>query len=422
MAEIKSYPLKSTYFGNDRLILSDMEPDAQGVILGTTKNITMSSLKSLIGDGDLVLTTTGTSGASTYNSTTNTLNIPNYTTTPAGSNTQVQYNNNGSFGGSNDFNYNDSTKILTIGDQDVNRGVVNIAGGSSGAGEIRLGDPGTSGGTVTIKGGNDHAASYTIKLPDDSPSANNKILESDASGNLTWINTPTGSVAQVTAATPAASTGAPLVVTPTTGNVTVQSRAYAGGSNIGHVPTGGSNTTFLRGDGNFSTVVTATPAFSPLPLYVASVATAISTQQMYLTQWYSTVEMKPTKIKLFFPNANSEDISIALYNGTLSPKDGSLYASIVNHNIGTTDGIQEITLTQESGVGNIVVGQAIALVVSIKGGGGGDTLLTSSGLQDDKIGQVSTTQSYISSSFPANINSLATGFAATKVRPAFFLY
>ena len=81
MAEIKSYPLKSTYFGNDRLILSDMEPDAQGNVLATTKNITLSTLKSSFEIGSLTLTTTGTSGASTFNSSTNTLNIPNYSFT-----------------------------------------------------------------------------------------------------------------------------------------------------------------------------------------------------------------------------------------------------------------------------------------------------------------------------------------------------
>lgn len=43
------------------------------------------------------LTTTGTSGASTFIG--NTLNIPQYSTIPGGSNTQVQYNNAGSFGG-----------------------------------------------------------------------------------------------------------------------------------------------------------------------------------------------------------------------------------------------------------------------------------------------------------------------------------
>ena len=50
------------------------------------------------------------------------------------------------------------------------------------------------------------------------------------------------------------STGNPLTaLTGATGAVTVNSFAYAGGANIGHVPSGGSGTTFLRGDGVFAT-------------------------------------------------------------------------------------------------------------------------------------------------------------------------
>ena len=50
------------------------------------------------------------------------------------------------------------------------------------------------------------------------------------------------------------STGNPLTaLTGATGAVTVNSFAYAGGSNIGHVPSGGNGTTFLRGDGVFAT-------------------------------------------------------------------------------------------------------------------------------------------------------------------------
>ena len=37
------------------------------------------------------------------------------------------------------------------------------------------------------------------------------------------------------------------------GGVTVQSFAYNGGANVGHVPTGGTSSTFLRGDGSFVT-------------------------------------------------------------------------------------------------------------------------------------------------------------------------
>ena len=41
--------------------------------------------------------------------------------------------------------------------------------------------------------------------------------------------------------------------TAAVGSVTVQSFAYDGGTDVGHVPTGGSSSTFLRGDGNWAT-------------------------------------------------------------------------------------------------------------------------------------------------------------------------
>lgn len=209
MAIIYTYPVKATPVDNDLILISDSADSNK------TKQVTVASIKGLTSGvtsvtatlplvastatGDTTLSLSGLSSLGTagqvikVNSNADGLEwgvagggTPD---TPVNS---VQFNEAGAFGGSGDFKYDDSAKVLTIGDQDVNRGIVSIAGGSSGAGELRLGDPGTSGGTVTLKGGNDHAVSYTIKLPDDSPLANNKILESDASGNLTWINTPTG--------------------------------------------------------------------------------------------------------------------------------------------------------------------------------------------------------------------------------------
>jgi len=62
-----------------------------------------------------------------------------------------------------------------------------------------------------------------------------------------------GAVTSVDETTPGTSSGTPIVVNPTTGTVLVQSMAYAGTTNVGHVPTGGSGTTFLRGDGTWAT-------------------------------------------------------------------------------------------------------------------------------------------------------------------------
>ena len=73
-------------------------------------------------------------------------------------------------------------------------------------------------------------------------------------GDGTWV-TPTDStpVDSVDETTPGTSTGTPIVVNPTTGTVLVQSMAYAGTTNVGHVPIGGGASTFLRGDGTWAT-------------------------------------------------------------------------------------------------------------------------------------------------------------------------
>ena len=70
--------------------------------------------------------------------------------------------------------------------------------------------------------------------------------------NVPWTDT-TGAVTSVDETTAGTSTGTPIVVNPTTGAVLVQPMAYDGGSNVGHVPSGGGASTFLRGDGTWVT-------------------------------------------------------------------------------------------------------------------------------------------------------------------------
>ena len=118
-------------------------PDAQGASNTYLKNN---------GSGDLTWATV--SGGST---------------SPAGSNTQVQYNNSGSFGASPVFTF-DGTDTVTVGDAGSTRGIVNIQGGGSDDGRLRLN---CSAGThaVTIEGPQ-HASgnNYIVKLPEGLPS------------------------------------------------------------------------------------------------------------------------------------------------------------------------------------------------------------------------------------------------------------
>lgn len=61
------------------------------------------------------------------------------------------------------------------------------------------------------------------------------VLTSTATG-VQWQSVSGASVSSVTAAASGTSTGNPLTITPSTGAVTVASNAFAGGSNVGHVP------------------------------------------------------------------------------------------------------------------------------------------------------------------------------------------
>jgi len=97
-------------------------------------------------------------------------------TSPAGSNTQVQYNNSGSFGASSVFTFD--TDTVTVGDAGTTRGVVNVQGGNSKDAQIKLN---CSAGTHAVwiegpqhSGGNN----YIIKLPHGAPSVG-KVLEVD---------------------------------------------------------------------------------------------------------------------------------------------------------------------------------------------------------------------------------------------------
>ena len=69
-----------------------------------------------------------------------------------------------------------------------------------------------------------------------------------------WITLDgSGDVDSIAVANGGTSSGTALSVNSSTGSVTISSLAYGGTTNVGHVPTGGSGTTFLRGDGTWAT-------------------------------------------------------------------------------------------------------------------------------------------------------------------------
>ncbi len=145
-----------------------------------------------------------------------------------------------------------STQTVTDGDQ------VNFNGTTKLSSNISL-----IGGVITLNFSHDNTTrADTTSAVSPGSGGTFTVVDSitqDATGHPTAINVKTvtmpttgsGSVNSVDETTSGTSTGTPIVVNPTTGSVLIQSMAYAGTNNVGHVPTGGSATTFLRGDGTW---------------------------------------------------------------------------------------------------------------------------------------------------------------------------
>jgi hypothetical protein len=116
----------------------------------------------------ITLTTTGTSGAATFVG--NTLNIPQYSGgsgTPGGSNTQIQFNSSGAFGGSANFIWDGS----------------NVQVGSQGA--VRFADSDSSN-YVAFRAPATISSNVTWTLPSiDGTSA--QVLSTNGAGTLSWV-------------------------------------------------------------------------------------------------------------------------------------------------------------------------------------------------------------------------------------------
>jgi len=94
---------------------------------------------------------------------------------PGGSNTQVQFNDSGSFGGDTGFTYDKTTDAVTIGVASTSTGALKLANASSAN-------------LVTVQSGNNSAA-WSMTLPT-SAGTNGYLLQTDGSGNTSWVTPP----------------------------------------------------------------------------------------------------------------------------------------------------------------------------------------------------------------------------------------
>ena len=107
--------------------------------------------------------------------------------TPVGSDYYVQFKLNNGLSGSDEFTF--ESKELSV------ENTVSIKGDGTNAGKLKIFcKDETTPHAVTIEGpDHDGAAAYTLKLPKTLPNVANQILESNSSGILSWIATPSGS-------------------------------------------------------------------------------------------------------------------------------------------------------------------------------------------------------------------------------------
>jgi hypothetical protein len=195
MAIIYTYPTKATPVDADLILISDSESNPAN----QTKQITVASIKgltsgvtSIIPGTNVTITSTGASGTGdvTINSSGGSGGTPGV---PVNS---VQFNNAGAFGGDANLTFTGSGSnpdTLTLTD------TLDIKGDGTNPGTLNLYcEDTTTPHAVSILGPvHTGATPYSIRLPKEIAtqsvySSGGRILESDASGALQWIVTPTG--------------------------------------------------------------------------------------------------------------------------------------------------------------------------------------------------------------------------------------
>ena len=119
-----------------------------------------------------------------------------------------------------------------------------------------------SAGTNTFSGNNTFSANGTT-LSTAGISLTGTLYAGASVGTAGQVLTSTGTgvqwsssagVTTVDLLAPTASTGLPLTISPTSGDVKITPHTYNGTSNVGYVPAGGTAGTFLQGDGSWGTV------------------------------------------------------------------------------------------------------------------------------------------------------------------------
>jgi hypothetical protein len=216
--QLASLPQILTTDANGNTIsLSVQQFATEAASLGSISNVFITG-----GSNGQMITTDGTGNLEFTD-------MPSLESTPGGSNSSIQFNNNGTLDGASNFLYNPATDTVTVNNMTVN-GTMNV----NGTAEYNLGD-------IKIYGG-----------------SQNQILQTDGAGNLRWSgDLYPGTVTHVGAN--GGGLGFSLAANITDdGNVTLTTPDVAGlrstlnlGS-IANIFLTGETNKWLRGDGTFT--------------------------------------------------------------------------------------------------------------------------------------------------------------------------
>jgi hypothetical protein len=160
-------------FGSLAFLSTINNSNWSGTVLSVANGGTGTSTPALVAGTNVTITGTWPN---------QTINASGSSTSPGGSNGDIQYNNSGAFGGIGSTGTGNVVRAdsptftddITLGTQQTTQGAVILANTAAGAY------------ATTIKSSNSASASWTLTLPT-TPGTNNYVLKTDGSGNTSWV-------------------------------------------------------------------------------------------------------------------------------------------------------------------------------------------------------------------------------------------